>query len=144
MTNNFNSSKSIVSICSCSLIIDHIYGRSKKNVNKGDILLGATLGLWWEWGFKRIRFIQCTSILTHVLYSKAIYFSRSNKQFIILLDSSFRSWFNSLYLHQREIKLFPVMPSSNQLGFKSPQRNVWQNNSTTKSSTHSETEPSTL
>ena len=69
MTNNFNSSKSIVSICSCSLIIDHIYGRSKKTVNKGDILLGATLGLWWEWGFKRIRFIQCTSIWTHPLHS---------------------------------------------------------------------------
>ena len=34
MTNNFNSSKSIVSICSCSLIIDHIYGRSKKMSTK--------------------------------------------------------------------------------------------------------------
>ena len=31
-----------------------------KNVDKGDILLGATLGLWWEWGFKRIMSIQCT------------------------------------------------------------------------------------
>ena len=34
MTNNFNSSKSIVSICSCSLKIDHIYGRSKKMSTK--------------------------------------------------------------------------------------------------------------
>ena len=34
MTNNFNSSKSVVSICSCSLIIDHIYGRSKKMSTK--------------------------------------------------------------------------------------------------------------
>ena len=30
MTNNFNSSKSVVLICSSSLIINHIYGRSKK------------------------------------------------------------------------------------------------------------------
>ena len=33
-TNNFNSSKSIVAICSCSLVIDHIYGRSKKMSTK--------------------------------------------------------------------------------------------------------------
>ena len=111
MTNNFNSSKSIVSICSCSLMIDHIYGRSKKNVDKGDILLGTTLGLWWEWCFKQIMSIQCTSILTHVLYLKGFYFSRSSKQIMILFDSSFRSWFNSVYLYQEEIKLLPVMSS---------------------------------